>query len=374
MTIRCRRACLLLVLILALGVRVAPPAIAAQAGFPVPQIAYEPRHYLCPRVEQGPLIDGRLDDAAWKTARWTESFIDIRGAEQPAPFFATRAKMLWDDRYFYVAADLEEPHLWATYAERDAIIYHENDFEVFIDPDGDTHEYYELEINALGTVWDLLLIRPYRDGGPAVHAWDIAGLRTAVHLDGTLNDPTDEDRGWTVEIAFPWEILRECAHRAVPPEAGDRWRINFSRVQWHLDASAAGYAKQVDPATGTPRPEENWVWSPQGLIAMHYPEMWGFVEFATERAGIAPVARGPADERLRWQLRLVYYAQKERHARGLGYSADPELLGQHLTWPGSHDWSGIEIHCTPSTFEARAADGAGWLHIDHRGRLWRSAQ
>ena len=65
---------------------------------------------------------------------------------------------------------------------RDAVIYHDNDFEVFIDPDGDNHLYYELEINALGTEWDLLLVKPYRDGGPAVNAWDIQGLRTAVHV------------------------------------------------------------------------------------------------------------------------------------------------------------------------------------------------
>ena len=58
--------------------------------------------------------------------------------------------------------------------ERDSVIFRDNDFEVFIDPDGDTHAYYELEINALGTVWDLLLLKPYRDGGPAINGWDIA--------------------------------------------------------------------------------------------------------------------------------------------------------------------------------------------------------
>ena len=81
--------------------------------------------------------------------------------------------MLWDDKYLYIGAAMVEPHVWATLTERDAVIYHDNDFEVFIDPDGDTHLYYEIEINALGTVWDLLLVRPYRDGGPAIDAWDV---------------------------------------------------------------------------------------------------------------------------------------------------------------------------------------------------------
>ena len=56
--------------------------------------------------------------------------------------------MLWDDQFFYVGAELEEPHVWATLTERDSVIFHDNDFEVFIDPDGDTHLYYELEMNA----------------------------------------------------------------------------------------------------------------------------------------------------------------------------------------------------------------------------------
>ena len=70
--------------------------------------------------------------------------------------------MLWDDTYFYIGAELVEPHLWATLTQHDSVIFHDNDFEVFIDPNGDNHEYYEFEINALGTGWDLLLPRPYQ--------------------------------------------------------------------------------------------------------------------------------------------------------------------------------------------------------------------
>ena len=89
--------------------------------------------------------------------------------------------MLWDDGFFYVGAELEDPHVWATLAKRDTVIYNDNDFEVFIDPDGDNHEYYEFEMNALNTVWDLQLSKPYKDGGRAVETWNIEGLRTAVH-------------------------------------------------------------------------------------------------------------------------------------------------------------------------------------------------
>ena len=115
--------------------------------------------------------------------------------------------MLWDDDCLYIAAELEEPNVWATLTKHDSVIFQDNDFEVFLDPDGDGHLYAELELNALNTTWDLLLTKPYKDGGRAIDAWEITGLRTAVHVDGTLNDPRDRDRGWSIEIAWPWKGL-----------------------------------------------------------------------------------------------------------------------------------------------------------------------
>src|SRR5690606_40527589 len=60
---------------------------------------------------------------------------------------------------------LEEPHINGKLHKRDEVIYYDNDFEVFIDPKGTTHNYFEIEINALNTVFDLRLPRPYRNGG-----------------------------------------------------------------------------------------------------------------------------------------------------------------------------------------------------------------
>src|SRR5262245_7167233 len=116
-----------------------------------------PAGYVCHRLTEPIAIDGKLDDRAWKDIPWTSDFVDIEGDIRPRPRFRTRAKMAWDDRYFYVAAEMEEPHVSATLTKHDSVIFHDNDFEVFIDPDGDNHEYYEFEINALNTGWDLFL-------------------------------------------------------------------------------------------------------------------------------------------------------------------------------------------------------------------------
>ncbi len=242
--------------------------------------AETPRSYKVLKSVSPLTIDGKLDDQAWATAPWTEDFTDIEGPIKPAPLFRTRSKILWDDHYLYIGAELEEPHIWATFTEDETVIFHENDFEVFIDPGNDGLLYYELEINALGTKWDLLLTKPYRQGGIPVNSWDIPGLMKGVYLDGTLNDPSDRDNFWSVELALPWKVLRECAPHKRRPLPGESWRINFSRVQWERTVVDGKYSKKRNSETGRVLPEYNWVWSPQGVIDMHHPETWGIMEFS----------------------------------------------------------------------------------------------
>ena len=276
-------------------------------------IPYQPQSYVCYRVSELLEIDGKLTETAWKNAEPTADFVDIEGDLKVKPPFQTNVKMLWDEDYFYFGAYLEEPHIWAKLTERDAVIFYDNDFEIFIDPDGDTHHYYEFEMNALNTVWDLLLLRPYReDGQPKVlDSWDIQGLQSAVYIDGTINNPTDTDRFWTVEVAIPWKVLEEMTPQNYLPKDGVQWRVNFSRVNWHMDYSSGNYEKKK-AANGKRLPEENWVWSPQGYIAMHAPETWGFVQFSTIEVGQGRVDfNAIPDEKIKWALRQMYYQQRQ---------------------------------------------------------------
>jgi hypothetical protein len=260
----------------------APLAACAPTIRPTGAVNEGVRHYQARRVAAPPVIDGRLRDSAWERARWSESFVDIEGAARPRPSWATRFKLLWDEHFLYVALALDEPDLWATLTQRDAVIYHDNDIELFVDPDGDGLRYFELEVNALNTVWDLFLPKPYRAGGTADNSWDIVGLRSAVGLEGTLNDPSDRDGGWTLELAIPWQAFGDSGRSRVPPKVGDQWRVNFSRVEWDLDVRNGRYVKRPAPI-GVKHPEHNWVWSPQGEINMHAPERWGVVTFGGRR-------------------------------------------------------------------------------------------
>lgn len=291
---------------------------------PITPLGYIARHTATPVV-----IDGQLDDATWAAAEWTSDFVDIEGDAKPHPRLRTRAKLLWDDHYLYIAAELEEPHVWATLTKHDSVIFHDNDFEVFLDPVGDTHGYFEFEINALNTGWDLYLVKPYQDGGPPLNEWEIPGLKKAVQVNGTLNDPRDTDRSWTVELAFPWEAFSYHGREVKRPKDGDQWRLNFSRVQWKTKIDQDAYVKLPDT------PEDNWVWTPQGVIDMHRPEMWGLLQFtrrpAGEPVGVTPLPGAAA----RARALELYYAQRDFFAAHQRWATTLDELG--WSEPGTGD-------------------------------------
>lgn len=333
----------------------------------VPGIPFQPESYICYMSDEI-IIDGLIEEESWNKVTWTADFVDIEGPEHTEPLHQTRAKMLWDKNYFYVAAEIIEPHIFAKLRQRDTVIFYDNDFEIFIDPDGDTHGYFELEINALNTVWDLLLTMPYRDpGNHVIDAWDIKGLLSAVNIIGSLNDPNDIDEKWTVEIAIPIDVLSEWGPA---PSEGLQWRVNFSRVNWRTTYSTSGYTKELNMETGKPYPEYNWTWSPQGIINMHYPEMWGIVQFTETLAGESELDfnHNPDDD-IKWELRKVYYAQRAYAAKEGVYTSIIEKLNNISGDPITED---ISILIKPTGYEAYYVSefsGITWT-IDNQGRVF----
>lgn len=336
--------------------------------------AERPRGYVCGRTATPIQIDGRLDEPAWQQAPWTEEFLDIQGDSLPKPRFRTRARMVWDDQSLYIAAQLDEPHVWGTLTRHDAVIFQDNDFEVFIDPDGDNHNYYEIELNALNAEWDLFLDKPYRDGGPARDEWEVPGLKSAVQIQGTLNDPSDADTGWTVELAIPWASLKHHANRPAPPGDGDQWRINFSRVEWLHEVVDGQYRKVPG------KPEDNWVWSPQGAIDMHRPEHWGYLQFSAEAPGTTAFRPDP-EWPARAYLMSLYHAQRAHQMKHQGFAGRVEALElpEPPALPAGGGKAGrVQIDLTPEGYVAtlRPADVTtrGGLQIRQDSRLTRLAE
>lgn len=261
-----------------------------------------PEGYVCYRTADKIKIDGKLKEESWSLAQPTQSFVDISGEGFPTPEYDTKVKMLWDDDYFYVGAVLQEDDIRAKLTQRDTIIYHDNDFEVFIDPDGDGLNYFEIENNARGVIFDLMLEKAYRSGGRFMIQWDCPGLKLAVHRVGTLNNSKDTDKEWSVEMAIPHQAI--TLDFTNPLKAGNTWRVNFSRVQWLKEKG----------------PEENWVWSPTGAIDMHMPDRWGFVYFSNQVVGAGTEEfKYPYDMgayKLLWSL---FYAQFENYKKEHNY-------------------------------------------------------
>lgn len=332
-----------------------------------------PLHYSCLKAEGSLKIDGLADDPDWQNTSWTSLFVDIEGDKRPKPYLDTRVKMLWDDNYFYFLAELEEPHIWAKLKQRDTVIFYDNDFEIFIDPDGDTHNYYEFEMNAFNTVWDLLLTRPYRDGGHAIDHWDINGLKTAVDIKGTLNDPTDKDQGWTAEIAIPWDALKEATRMKGPPQNEDIWRVNFSRVQWETEVVDGQYVKKKDPDTGKRLPENNWVWSPQRVINMHEPESWGLVQFIDQPVDLTMSDETAFELRAKELLYQIHRQQLKRKRDKLAYLGSLESLDIS---PVVYKNSPIEIRFEMNSVgylitASHKTTQTQWM-IDQTGRSWKN--
>ncbi len=273
-----------------------------------------PLVYAANKINHPLNIDGKADESDWAQAPWTSAFIDIEGSQKAKPAFNTRVKMLWDNEHLYIYAQLEEPHIWGDITQHDAIIYHNNDFEVFIKPFEQQPLYYEIEVNALNTIMDLMMPKAYRLGGDALMHWDVKGLKSAVHHAGTINDPTDKDQFWAVEMAIPFRSLLTYSSNATP-KLNSYWRINFSRVQWQATVNEETYTRKKDGDKFLP--EDNWVWSPIGVINMHHPERWGYLQFVTKQPQEVKLPESQKIEQLAWNifyLQQAYYKQHKAYA------------------------------------------------------------
>jgi len=204
--------------------------------------------YECHKVKQAILVDGKIDEKAWEKAPEAH-FVTMEGA---VPRLKTRFRWLWDDEYLYGAFDVEDDHLWASMKERDAYLWTENVVEFFINADGSSKSYIEIEINPLNTILDLFVLNKYnaRKDIKQLWDWDCDGLRNAVQLKGTLNDASDKDEGWTFEIAIPFAQVYTAPNN--PPQPGDAWFVDFCRGEGEENPDSREVSAWSPPAFHNP--------------------------------------------------------------------------------------------------------------------------
>jgi hypothetical protein len=335
------------------------------------QSPYAPPTYVCYKLPAPITLDGKITPAEWDAVPWTSDFVDMLGDKGPAPYLQTRVKMAYDDNGMYFAAWMEETHIWATYTEHDARLYEENAFEFFIDPSNSTHNYLEYEVNALGTEWDLFLSKPYRDAPMVVLSdWEFLGMKSAVYIDGTINNPTDIDNFWSVEIFVPWKSIYQVAPDAkAKPADGEQIRVTFQRVEWPFDVRDGKYVKK--PRTDSKRhPSYFWLWSPIEEGTSHAPEYWGYVQFTEKTAGSAlvPFVKNP-DEDIRLKLLNLYYRQRDYRSVHGTYAASLSKLKPEELFPPAQA-KALTLHTTPSFYEITLPAGGKVWHLSQDGLIW----
>lgn len=259
--------------------------------------------YIARRIAEPIEMDGDIGKPVWRNAAWSRRFVDMTSG---APgLFDTRAAILWTDTHLYFAFWAEEPLVEARLVERDSLIFLENDLEIFIDG-GDC--YYELEVNAANTVYEVFFVwrdayqrggkfdqpqfdlcdsKTYTFGGNydrsgptfwrgthprgirwAFTGFDLPGLKTAVQVDGTLNDNSDIDKGWSLEVSMPWTSLSLLAgKRSLPPATGDVWKMFLGRFQKLMVAG-----KEIEPHPAM-------ALNSHGVDDTHQPHLWSNIQF-----------------------------------------------------------------------------------------------
>jgi len=254
--------------------------------------------YLCHKVQPGIRVDGKLDEPCWRR----KPTLPLAGiADGSTPLYGTTVRMVWNDEFLYLGAEIRDPAVWSRAALRDAecgpefaehasthrrsknpefhrfeadIMSYDKFIKFILDPDGDERNYIEFHVNAINNVFDAYWPQGFREKWgdrelePNVK-WSLPGLITATRVEGTLNAPHDEDKGWNLEMALPWSSLGSFATGACPPKVGDVWTAHLGRIHQNSPRSGKIY----------------WTWPVIGQVNCHLPHTYGRVVFADESGG-----------------------------------------------------------------------------------------
>ena len=204
---------------------------------------------------QGPIkVDASLGDAEWGRADEIE-LVFPWWDQSKGPKDKTRVKLLWDESHLYLGYVCKDPHISAYVTRRDGKTYTDDCVEVFVAPDSRAvGDYYGFEINAAGVVLDYA----NASGGQSDVAGDCEGMQVAVDIEGTLNDDSDRDTRWVVEVSIPFSSFP-----AGTPRSGDMWRLNLNRCGGETKPQFSQWSNSKTPAPN-----------------FHVPERFGEVFFA----------------------------------------------------------------------------------------------
>jgi hypothetical protein len=212
----------------------------------------------CYRTASEFLVDGALTKDIWGSI----PAISLSMYSGKPPTYKTEVRALWNRRHICFGFQCEDPEPNCTMTKRDSPIFEDSNLvEVLFDPRGSGQDYFEFEVNALGTIMDLYFERLNLDWHDAVR-WDAPGARakTCIQRNAQTGLPT----GWTAELCIPFADLG----LARQPRSGDVWRANFFR--YNTVSTLPGDHLEL------------YAWSPTIIPKFDQPDRFGFLTFVDE--------------------------------------------------------------------------------------------
>ncbi len=257
--------------------------------------------YYCYKTSEPIIVDGIIDEEGWSNVPWLNFYGLVDGSEAPYP---SQVKMVWDSKYIYIAFNSETPNAWGSVSKEQGepqklrespFIMHFDDFvKIFLDPDSDGKNYIEIHINALNHRNDMWVgygstkaDRYSLDSSPTNWhlEWNCPGILSNVGVQGTLNNPHDTDKGWTLEVAIPWESMKQFTLGHCPPEAGDVWRAHLGRLYREKKAGDKSY----------------YTWPVIGIEDCHKLDRYGYLIFS-DKPAVMKSKTADSSNPLKWKM------------------------------------------------------------------------
>lgn len=198
--------------------------------------------YTCVYTAHAPVIDGKLDEAEWAQAQPIENFIvppsfdwvKFSMREPRRATSLTHARFMWDDKYLYFGAVMEDRDLYcATPFGHDLSFGADDIIEVFVKPSDEIPYYWELHAMPTGGTRDYFYARRNAGNDARWKKYE-SGIEAKATMIGTLNNWEDRDTSWTAEMRVPWSAFERMGGI---PKVGDLWRFLVSRYDYsvHLE-------------------------------------------------------------------------------------------------------------------------------------------
>ncbi len=233
--------------------------LVSTQAFPAAEAATQPRRVVVPKLHGAIKLDGELDEPVWQKAVVLTPF-DVNQSGAPARE-RTELRLWYDDSALYLGWRCEDRDILATFTNRDSKFWEEEVVECFITPK-ELNRYFELQWNPLNGVFDAIITNVLDPNGLSKGfqgdwSFTAKGMRSAVKVKGTVNNSSDKDDYWQVEVRLPFSDLEQKA-----PKPKEVWRANFYRVNRAKDL-----------------PVELLSWSPTRRPGFHEPTRFGYLEF-----------------------------------------------------------------------------------------------